>query len=67
MGAASRAAELAWDTSCPLLVFPCLFEDLVQAAREQFYETGQMGVVEPEAMISLALLPLAETHVSPAY
>jgi hypothetical protein len=34
-GAANQAAELAWTESCPLLIFPCLFEELVQAAREQ--------------------------------
>jgi hypothetical protein len=34
-GAASHAAELAWNESCPLLIFPCLFEELVQNAREQ--------------------------------
>jgi hypothetical protein len=44
-GAANQAAELAWDTSCPLLVFPCLFEDLVQSAREQFQAAGQVSVV----------------------
>jgi len=34
-GAASQAAELAWNESCPLLIFPCLFEELVQNVREQ--------------------------------
>ena len=34
-GAANQAAALAWTESCPLLLFPCLFEELVQAAREQ--------------------------------
>jgi hypothetical protein len=29
-GAANQAAELAWATSHPLLVFPCLFDELVQ-------------------------------------
>jgi hypothetical protein len=37
-GAANQAAELAWDGPCPLLVFPCLFEELVQIAREQFQQ-----------------------------
>ena len=32
-GAANQAAELAWATSHPLLVFPCLFEELVQGVR----------------------------------
>jgi hypothetical protein len=35
-GAANQAAEQAWNTSCPLLVFPCLFEDLVRIVCEQF-------------------------------
>jgi hypothetical protein len=34
-GAANQAAELAWTVSCPLLVFPCLFEELVKVAHEQ--------------------------------
>ena len=29
-GAANQAAELAWSTAQPVLVFPCLFEELVQ-------------------------------------
>jgi hypothetical protein len=37
-GAANQAAELAWNESCPLLVFPCLFEKLVQIASEQFQQ-----------------------------
>lgn len=35
-GAANQAAEMAWSVPCPLLVFPCLFEELVQIARERF-------------------------------
>jgi hypothetical protein len=30
-GAANEAAEAAWDTAFPLLSFPCLFEEMVQA------------------------------------
>jgi hypothetical protein len=37
-GAANQAAEMAWNGPCPLLVFPCLFEELVQIAREQFQQ-----------------------------
>jgi hypothetical protein len=33
-GAANQAAELAWNTACPLLVFPCLFEDLAERVLE---------------------------------
>ena len=31
--AADRAAELAWKTESPLLVFPCLFEELTAKVR----------------------------------
>jgi hypothetical protein len=34
-GAANEAAELAWATSQPLLVFPCLFEELVEQVRAE--------------------------------
>lgn len=27
-GAANLAAEMVWDTACPLLLFPCLFEEM---------------------------------------
>jgi len=30
-GAANQAAELAWATHYPLLVFPCLFEEMANA------------------------------------
>lgn len=44
-GAANQAADLAWTTSHPLLVFPCLFEEQVQQlhhdfAERQFTESG---------------------------
>jgi len=35
-GAANQAAELAWATSNPLLVYPCLFDEMVMAVRERF-------------------------------
>ena len=35
-GAANQAAEQAWATSYPLLVFPCLFDEMVKAVRERF-------------------------------
>ena len=37
-GAANQAAELAWNAPFPLLVFPCLFEELVRIADEQFQQ-----------------------------
>lgn len=33
-GAANQAADEAWNTSLPLLVFPCLFDELATAARQ---------------------------------
>ena len=38
-GAANAAAERAWDTECPLLIFPCLFEEMVREIRGPFAET----------------------------
>jgi hypothetical protein len=35
-GAAQQAAKLAWSTPFPALIFPCLFQELAQAACEQF-------------------------------
>jgi len=37
-GAANQAAELAWATSHPLLVFPHLFDEMVKAVRERFQQ-----------------------------
>ncbi len=37
-GAANQAAELAWATSDPLLVYPCLFDEMVMAVRERFQQ-----------------------------
>ena len=34
-GAANQATGLAWESPYPLLVFPCLFEEMVQSVREQ--------------------------------
>ena len=39
-GAANQAADLAWATSCPLLVFPCLFEEMAEAIRAPSKKTG---------------------------
>jgi hypothetical protein len=33
--AANQAADLAWSTAHPLLVFPCLFEELAHQVRQQ--------------------------------
>jgi len=37
-GAANQAAELAWATSNPLLVYPSLFDEMVTAVRERFQQ-----------------------------
>jgi hypothetical protein len=37
-GAANQAADLAWATSHPLLVFPHLFDEMVAAVRERFQQ-----------------------------
>jgi len=37
-GAANQAAEVAWATPCPLLVFPCLFDEMVKAVRERYQQ-----------------------------
>ncbi len=37
-GAANQAADLAWATSHPLLVFPHLFDEMVTAARDRFQQ-----------------------------
>jgi hypothetical protein len=37
-GAANQAAELAWTTTYPCLVFPCLFEEMAQVVRTRFQQ-----------------------------
>jgi hypothetical protein len=37
-GAANQAADLAWATANPLLVFPCLFDEMVKAVRKGFQQ-----------------------------
>ena len=37
-GAANQAAELAWATSNPLLVYPSLFDEMVLVVRERFQQ-----------------------------
>jgi hypothetical protein len=45
-GAANEAAELAWAACHPLLVFPCLFEELVQRARTECQLHPEAGPAE---------------------
>jgi hypothetical protein len=44
-GLANQAAKQAWNARFPVLVFPCLFEDLLRHAREQILwkQSWQMG------------------------
>ena len=37
-GAANQAADLAWSTAHPLLVFPCLFEELANNLRQGIFD-----------------------------
>jgi hypothetical protein len=39
-GAANQAADLAWATSCPLLVLPCLFEEMAEDIRASSRKTA---------------------------
>src|SRR6266404_846134 len=52
-GAANQAAELAWATSYPLLVFPHLFDEMVKAVRERFQQEqisdGQSSLTSSDA------------------
>jgi hypothetical protein len=45
-GAANQAAELAWNVPFPLLVFPCLFDELVRIAVEQFQQEHMWTIDE---------------------
>lgn len=46
-GEANEASELAWETANPLLVFPCLFEEMAQAVRTRLQE-GQLQCSDAE-------------------
>jgi hypothetical protein len=54
-GVANRAAELAWDTACPLLVFPCLFEEMSQAVQIRFQEAQSrcIGAEFPPTLVEI--------------
>jgi hypothetical protein len=47
-GAANEAAELAWATSQPLLVFPCLFEELAERVRAEYPSSAGRMAETPE-------------------
>jgi hypothetical protein len=65
-GAANTAAELAWNTACPLLAFPCLFEEMARALFNRFaheppwtMELEPVAAVEAEGVWKPNLMPLA--------
>ena len=53
-GAANQAAELAWATSNPLLVYPSLFDEMVTAVRDRFQQE-QISDAQ-SSLTSLALI-----------
>ena len=60
-GAANQAAELAWATSHPLLVFPHLFDEMVNAVRGRF-QLEQMSVPQFSHASSDADLRFEDIH-----
>ncbi|MCL5098079.1 MAG: hypothetical protein M1608_11250 [Candidatus Omnitrophica bacterium] len=53
--ATNEAAALAWTTPCPLLVFPCLFEEKVAEAWNYFLRQRRiLAATQPSAMAPLA-------------
>jgi len=40
-GAANEAEELAWETDYPLLLLPCLFEELAEKIRASWIQHGR--------------------------
>jgi hypothetical protein len=50
-GAANQAAELAWTTPCPLLVFPCLFEEMVETVRAPFQQDQRQSDEQPSVAV----------------
>ncbi len=51
-GAANEAAELAWATSEPLLVFPCLFDELVERVQAEHLSRAPRMVETPEMALA---------------
>jgi hypothetical protein len=55
-GAANEAAELAWATSQPLLVFPCLFEEMAEQVRGEYLSHSEpMAEASKMAMAGAAV------------
>lgn len=65
-GAANQAAELAWDSPCPLLLFPCLFEELAQALHEHVL-LEQSGKFEDDAWLTTLDLTIADEQTISAF
>ncbi len=53
-GAANQAAEQAWCEACPLLVFPCLFEELADLVRERYRQQQAWPLDEPPGLPAFA-------------
>lgn len=49
-GAANTAAELAWETDAPLLVFPCLFEEMARPIQQRFLQEEHWAAGNAAAM-----------------
>jgi len=60
-GAANQAAELAWATSYPLLVFPRLFDEMIKAVRERFQQEqisdGQLSLTSLDTDLRFEDIP----------
>jgi hypothetical protein len=65
-GAANQAAELAWDSPYPLLVFPCLFEELAQALHDQV-PPKPTHEWEAEQRLNRLEFASANEQISPAF
>ena len=68
-GAANQAVKLAWATSYPLLVFPCLFDEMVEAVRERFPQDqvseGQSSLTSPDADLRFEGIPSVSSGPEP--
>ncbi len=56
-GAANQAAELAWSTEFPLLVFPDLFEELVCGVRTRFQREQAWPAETPAELVPADAVP----------
>jgi hypothetical protein len=65
-GAANEAASLAWSTGEPLLVFPCVFEELTQQLRARFTSESapEPDPVDPAFQVPVSFQVDPEVEVS---